>query len=216
VTRRECPACHHYCYYRCRYCGYVRPIKPKPDHRRKTVMGVRFTATGVREHKTMSSRKAAQVLGGQKGGLAIAAAGTAHRWTPETARKAAVKSWTKVRKFNKRINARVGVKANRRKALWRAPLRAYYAENPTRGIHFENSFLGARWLRTSHGITREISERAALTALGHLSSPRGYIPDSITPVPRTGRSLEKRYRPTGIACAGTGTQSPTNPIQRTR
>lgn len=158
------------------------PKPPKrivPNHKRKVVMGVRLTGTGVQEHKTMSSRKAAQVLGGQKGGLKSSSLGTAHRWTPEEARKAAIKSWTKRRKFNKRINARVGMVANRRPGLWREPLRAYYAENPTRGITCERDVCsGWEWARDG----RPISERAALQALGHLKSPRGYIPDSITPV----------------------------------
>jgi hypothetical protein len=136
------------------------------------------------EHKTMASRKAAQVLGGQKGGLKSSANGTAHRWTPETARKAAIKSWTKRRKFNRRIMARVGVKANRAKGLWREPLRAYYAENPTRGITYYMDVKA--WFRqgTPTVQARELSERAALTALGHLSTDRGFIPDSITPVHR--------------------------------
>jgi hypothetical protein len=140
------------------------------------------------EHKTMASRKAAQVLGAQKGGLKVSALGTAHRWTSETARKAAIKSWTKRRKFNRRIMARVGVKANRAKGLWREPLRAYYAENPSRNIqwvsHFGAGSVG-HWNRTyADGTVRTISERAALTALGHLSTDRGFIPDSITPVHR--------------------------------
>lgn len=178
----------------------VRPPKvPKPaapDHHRKIVMAVRFRPTGTKEHKTMSSRKAAQVLGGQKGGLrsaALAAAGgKAHRWTSETARKAAIKSWTKRRKFNKRINARVGVQANRRPAMWREPLRAYYRENPTRGITYWGSGVWHR-IDVSTGTVRAISERAALQALGHLST-RGYIPDTITPVVRTGNSREKKDR----------------------
>lgn len=202
MTSRTCPACGRYCYRLCRYCGYHRPTKPVPDHRRKIVMGVRVNALGVREHKTMSSRHAAIVLGGQKRGMAAAASGKAHRWTSETARKAARKSWTKRRKFNKRIGARVGMKANRRKPLWREPLRAYYAENPTRGIRYSPST--KLWLRemfdisTTEGklgtFSRAISERAALTALGHLASSGGFIPDSITPVPRTGNSREKKDR----------------------
>lgn len=163
------------------------PVRP-PDHHRKVVMGVKLHPTGKREHKTMASRKAAQVLGGQKGGLKSSNLGTAHRWTTETARKAAIKSWTKRRKFNKLIQARVGMRANRRAPLWRAPLRAYYAENPTRGIQFIPVFwqnwLGPCWIRTTGDITRQISERAALTALGHLRSSSGYIPDTITPVVR--------------------------------
>jgi aldehyde:ferredoxin oxidoreductase len=126
----------------------------------------------------MSSRTAAQVLGGQKGGLKSAALGTAYRWTTETARKAAVKSWTKRRKFNKRIGTRVGMKTNRRPRLWREPLRQYYAENMTRHITY-NLFSG-QWYR----LGRIVSERAALTALGHLSTVRGFIPDSVTHSPR--------------------------------
>jgi hypothetical protein len=162
----------------------VRPPKPEPvrppDHKRKIVMAVRLRGTGTMEHKTMASRKAAQVLGAQKGGLKSSALGTAHRWTTETARKAAIKSWTKRRKFNRRIMARVGVKANRAKGLWREPLRAYYAENPTRGIWYDKE--SKTWSRLD--VSRLISERAALTALGHLSTDRGFIPDSITPVHR--------------------------------
>jgi hypothetical protein len=144
-------------------------------------MGVRRTAVGTREFKTMSSRKAARVLGGQRGGLQAAVSGKAHKWTTETARKAAHKSWTKRRKFNKRIGTRVGMVVNKRKPLApRAFWREYYAENPTRGISCVYIGLGWEWVREG----RPISERAALIALGHLKSSRGYIPDTITPVPR--------------------------------
>lgn len=194
MSRRDCPACGRYCWNRCRHCGYVRPITRPPDHKRKLVMAVRFRPTGTPEFKTMSSRKAAKVLGGQRGGLRSAANGRAHRWTTESARKAAIKSWTKRRKFNKRIQARVGVAAHRRTALApRAFWRAYYAENPTRGI--QSCPETQQWFRIhADGTSREISERTALQALGHLKSPRGYIPDSITPVPRTGRSRMKKDR----------------------
>lgn len=162
----------------------VKP--PKPDHKRKVVMGVRTTATGTLEHKAMSSRKAAQILGGQKGGLRIAALGLAHRWTSETARKAARKSWDKRRKFNKRIGRRLGDPANRRPKLWREPLRAYYAENVTKGIGYvrETKTWGRFHVVGGALTVRCISERAALIALGHLKSPRGYIPDTITPITR--------------------------------
>lgn len=191
MTRRECPACGRYCWNRCRHCGYVRPITRKPDHHRRIVMGVRLTAHGTREFKTMSSRKAAWVLGGQKRGLTAAASGKAHRWTSETARKAAIKSWTKRRKFNGRIGARVGMVKNMRKPLMpRAALRAYYAENPTRGITYRPDT--ELWVRECFAwpgnlTHRPISERAALQALGHLKSPRGYIPDSITLVKNRNR-----------------------------
>lgn len=169
----------------------VRP--PAPDHKRKIVMGVRISATGKREHRTMSSRKAAWVLAGQKGGLTSAASGKSHRWNSETARKAAIKSWTKRRKFNKRIGARVGMVAKKRTGLWREPLRAYYAQHPTRGITWipqvwfsaDTPTNSGYWARVNaDGGERRLSERQALTALGHLKSSKGYIPDTITPVPR--------------------------------
>lgn len=199
MTRRTCLSCGRYAYHRCRYCGWIRNPTCPPDHHRKVVMAVRLRGTGTPEHMTMSSRKAAQMLGAQKGGLAIAAAGTAHRWTSESARKAAVKSWTKRRKFNKRIGARVGMKTNRRPNLWREPLRAYYREHPTRGVQWVAHPIGhaaqsvrvgdtvmyGYWKRVyPDGTERHISERAALTALGHLSSKRGFIPDSVMAVKR--------------------------------
>ena len=81
---------------------------------------------------------------------------------------------------------------NMRKALMpRADLRTYYAENPRRGICWypPTDLLGAGfWARVNtDGCLRPISERAALQALGHLKSPRGYIPDSITLVKNRNR-----------------------------
>lgn len=148
---------------------------PPPDHRGKLVMGTRITEMG-KTTKGMSSAQAARVMSGRRCGLLAASRGTSHRWTSETARKAAVKSWTKRRKFSKRIGTRVGMKAARRPAQWREPLRAYYAEVPTRGITF-NTFT-QEWYRDN----RKVSERAALVALGHLPSKAGYIPDSIKPL----------------------------------
>jgi hypothetical protein len=153
-----------------------KPPKP-PDHRDKLVMGTRVTELG-KKTQAMTSAQAARVMHGRRCGLLAAERGTAYRWTSETARKAAVKSWTKRRKFNHRIGTRIGVKAARRAPCWREPLRQYYAENPTRGITF-NTFT-QQWYRDN----RIVSERAALVALGHLPSKAGYIPDTIQPIYR--------------------------------
>jgi hypothetical protein len=158
-----------------------KPPKPvRPNHKGKAVVGTRITELGKRT-KILSSGHTANVLNGHRCGLLAADRGTAHRWTSETARKAAIKSWTKRRKFNKRIGTRIGVKAARRQSVFRQPLRDYYAETPTRGITF-NAFTQT-WYRNN----RIVSERAALVALGHLPSAASYIPDTVTPIIRKNR-----------------------------
>jgi hypothetical protein len=120
----------------------------------KLVMGTRVTELG-KKTQAMTSANAARVMSGRRCGLLAAERGTAYRWTSETARKAAVKSWTKRRKFNHRIGTRIGVKAARRPAQWREPLREYYAENPTRGITY-NTFSG-QWYRDNRIVIRACS-----------------------------------------------------------
>lgn len=120
-------------------------------------------------------------MGRRKGALKMAEEGTAHRWDSETARKAALKSW-KSRRMNKRIGVRVGLKAARKKPLWRAPLREYYAEHPTKGIWFDHDC--ACWWRRVSGEPYVISERQALNVLGHLCERGTFVPDSITPLQR--------------------------------
>jgi hypothetical protein len=187
-TRRDAPTRH---FFRKAVAPAPKPpTMPRPNHRQKNVMGVRLDAFGVRQHRVMSSRQAAVALGTRKGGLHSAAKGVAHRWTSEGARKAALKSW-KRRKFNRRINARVGMKAKRRPPLWREPLRVHYAATPTRGIWYDLALQQwFRWVADPDGgdpTKHRLSERAALTALGHLPSKAGYIPDTVTPVIRKKR-----------------------------
>src|SRR5262245_36847124 len=107
-----------------------KPVKPpKPPKPAPLSMGTATNALG-KTVQVVNTHKALAAMGARKHALKLWAEGRAYKWDSEAARKAAKKSW-KRRRFNRAIGARVGMKANRRKPLWRPPLREYYADNPT-------------------------------------------------------------------------------------
>lgn len=191
--------------------GVANRDRVRPTPRRKVRHKGQAVLTRVqRGDKTlvrlMSSADAAHLVGVSKGGLAIQAAGTAHRFTPEEARKAARRLWDRRWKLSKRTGARLGLPAKRRPGVKRAPLRAQYAEPPPfKGIQFHPVMAGdplpAGTPQSQHGYwtytyeipyppgqaTRVLSERAALTRLGYLASSRKPVPESIEPIAPYGR-----------------------------
>ena len=100
-----------------------------------------------------------------------AARKTSHRWTPETARTAALKSWRKKGRkspFKGREGVRIGRKLHRAPPIDHAALRAYYAANPTRRIRYYPGVHQWRVACPCWTIVRVISERQAFILLGHL------------------------------------------------
>ena len=108
----------------------------------------------------------ARQTGASKGGLRIAELGVAHRFTPETARKAALRRWKTRTRISKRLGIRLGMKPKNRPAVKRAPIRAIHdvwqGAKPVQGVCY-NSKLGT-WAFEG----RIISERRALQRLGYL------------------------------------------------
>lgn len=126
-----------------------------------------------------------KLVGNAKGGQTTAARGTAHKWTSETARKAANKLWrTRMRKVN---GIRIGVPAKRRARTDRKALREQYAGGPYTyhahdavnydGIYYH--FASAGWYVREEGGDRSIGEVTALRKLGHLPSPYRPIPHKV-------------------------------------
>lgn len=69
------------------------------------------------------------------------------------------------------------------KAVDRTALRLHYSLHPTQGIHFtytrdHESKVGV-WILSTPESVRTLSERAALTRLGHLRPQHGYVPTNI-------------------------------------
>jgi hypothetical protein len=179
-----------------------RKPSTRPDYYRKVVMTTGLVGDRVRS-RTMAAREAARQQGRRKGGLKTQALGLGHRWTSETAREAARALWARKRhkplgsSQGTRLGVRIGLRSNRRKPVLRAPLREHYAQHVVRGIAYipaDASTPGFWSQMTEHGIQR-ISERTALTKLGHLRPYTGYVPDTIVEVPR------------GTQRAGTGTNN---------
>lgn len=161
----------------------LRPPKVKPPPKRKILERAYITVEapdgkGVRQYRT---RYVNNKLASQKGGQTAQARGTGYRWDSASASKAAKKVWRTRWRVNKRLGVRVCRKPKNRPAVNHVALRAIYAGNPVKGIvyvsavyRFDNlSELGHWTLTDTHG-TRRISERTALTRLGHL--PSTYIP----------------------------------------
>ncbi len=125
---------------------------------------------------TMSAREAAIRLGGQKGGRRSQELGTANRFTPETARRAAHKLWKK--KQRKVWGYRIGCKKRRPKTA-RGPLRTFYLTHTLEGIKCVKTDTGYQWYIDE----RCIGERSALRRLGHLPYPnKRMVPQVIIPV----------------------------------
>lgn len=156
----------------------------RPKHKGKIVM----VQLGSGQTTIMASGKVASQIGSSKGGLTSAARGVAHRWTPEEARKARLRS---LGKLCKRIGVRVGMRSKRRPQVKRAPLRQLHSyPNVVEGIWYDlqqktwftrNTAYNSPLDQTVYG--RTLSERAALTRLGYLPSKRkGFVPTSTTKI----------------------------------
>lgn len=126
--------------------------------------------------KLMAHREYRRLLGNSKGGQVAAQRKTAHRWTPETARKAAQKLWRTRYRVNKHIGVRLGMVLAKRPPVFRAPLRARYALGPDTnpaGIWYDP--FNRQWVRAG----TVLSERQALRQLGHLPGPNKQVPRRI-------------------------------------
>lgn len=151
------------------------PKLPKPPplplfetHHRPDGSTRRYGSTWLRRRRAQS-----------KGGFAIAQLGLAHRWTSETARKAALKRWRTRNRMNKLIGKRVGLPSKNRAPVDRQKLRVLYSVCPRLGIIYHQKM--KQWLRLSPNgsIVRPLSERWALTYLGHLGRQTGRVPREI-------------------------------------
>lgn len=187
-----------------------QPKKPPVQNRGRVCVGAMTRADGVVVKKLMSATKAQQVLGAQKGGQMVQEGdGSPSRFTSESGRKAALKLWYGEharRRFNKKINRRIGGPSKNRPPLNRAALRARYAETPTKGITCRHTMgVGYTWWECqpctridcsapfcslcSCGwmLLRQITERTALRRLGHLNYARiNFVPENIQLVPLPG------------------------------
>ncbi len=149
----------------------VKPVKPTPEPQPQFVQFVLPDGTHRRFDTKALGKKKAQ----SKGALRLAELGLAHRWTPETARKAVNKRWRTRNRMNKRIGKRIGLPSRNRKVVDRVALRAQYDVQhhySQRGIYYGGPIVG--WYRLLvGGHIRPISEKWALTYLGHLGSQKG-------------------------------------------
>ncbi len=150
------------------------PKVKRPDHRGKNVLVEMTPGHWV----AMKSSEYAMQIGRSKGGLAAQASGKAYKWTSETATKAIKKCWKVKWSKGRRIGVRLGRPAKLRKPNDRIALRALYNLSPVNGImwHPANDNYEAHWTRNILGLTRVISERQALTVLGHLAGMHARVP----------------------------------------
>lgn len=163
--------------------GIHAKLHPRIRKSRPVHQGLVQIITRDGQSRMMASNEAARQLGRSKGGRVAHERGTRYCWTPEQARAAANKLWRTRWRMNKRIGTRLGRPSKYRPRLNRVVLRQYYANNPTLGITFNNS--EQSWF--VNGL--RISERTALTRLGHKPPPRkrGLVPisDGIPIAPET-------------------------------
>ena len=179
LVATSCPACTK---------KDATPAAPRlPTHH--IVMAKKVETDGHITYRAMSRGQAGNVLGGQKGGRQAWVNGTAHRFTSESARKAARRRWDHHHKVNTRIGVRLGMTSTRRPAVDHKALRRQYALEPgfdSLGPIWYNPRLQI-WQSDDFGRgNKRISERTALIRLGHLKKrSRGpFIPDSVKPVYR--------------------------------
>lgn len=129
----------------------------------------------------------------RKGAQVIHRTGQAHRWTSETARKAARRRWRRRQTATDRHGTRTWrgkyiVRLARRPAItaaMRETIRAEYSQIPKNGLFWgqgNDNGTGQWWIIDIQGdrmSQRRISERAALVRLGHLRSYHGFVPEKI-------------------------------------
>lgn len=151
-----------------------RRLGPKPllDH---NVLVEFRRPDGSTYRRLMGGDAYRRLMARSKGGRTAQANGTAHRWTSETARKAAKKLWaTRWRKVH---GVRIGVPAKRRPAVDRAALRRQYSLWAGDGIPCHPWYHPTD--KTWHYSDRIVSEVTALRKLGHLPSPTPAIPSRV-------------------------------------
>lgn len=145
--------------------------------KRKVYKGLPGLAVPVPGKGVMVANQAwlAKQAGRSKGGLAIAEAGTAHRWTTETARKAALRRWKTRTKISKRLGIRLGNRIKNRSPVKHAPLRHLFSRcEPVQGVWFDAGL--QIWVFNG----RKISERRALQRLGYLpATNKGWVPEPL-------------------------------------
>lgn len=172
-----------------------RVPKPKKPSLKGRLVMVRYE--GQLSPRTMSATQAARLLGNAKGGRTKAERGNkAGCFTPDSARKAARKLWRTRWRFNKRIGTRIGMASKRAPQVKRAPLRLKHTTEVVKGIFYDpNDVYGGSWWRGSTafgGPIHRITERTALIRLGYLSSSNRRIPQTVTPIPLTGKHRARR------------------------
>lgn len=141
------------------------------------------TPDGMRK---WNARRAAQQVGRSNGGRAIHRLGLAHRWTSEEAKAAAHKVWNTRWKMKMRIGARVGRPAKNRTRVDHQAMRELHTDSPVYGIQYVPpvQYIDRRghvgyWITGEGDEAVQISERTALTRLGYLPSPRGFVPRKV-------------------------------------
>lgn len=162
------------------------PWAPKPpkvyEFRALTALGTRYKPDGGPQYRLMDMGKAQQAMGGRRGGKQAWLNGRANKFNSISGRKAARRRWDRYSPINGHIGVRLGLRANRRPAVNHASLRVFYTAHPTYGVWFD--WEDQRWYA---GVdAHPISERTALTRLGHLKPQKGrersFIPDTIKPM----------------------------------
>lgn len=166
-----------------------RPTTPIVKPSSQMVVGI-STQGPHRTSRLMDAATAHRQMARRKSGRENYAKGVGHRWTVEEARAAGKKSWRKKGRLFKRTGLRIGRKLLRGISLDHEALRLVYEGREVNGI----LFMGGLWWDTMSGEEHFIvSERTALIRLGHLPSPQGYVPDTVTLV-ENGRHLAHKRR----------------------
>lgn len=150
---------------------------PKPP--RQTVALILTTG----QSRVMPAIVWAQMAGRSRGGTTSHLRGVRPCWTTETARKAALKRWGPKGRNRLYKGRRVGLKSKRRAAIDHAALRVAYTVRynpatsplPLGRIFFVPHPLRLQWFEVTATGYRCLSERTALTKLGHLPSPRKHL-----------------------------------------
>ena len=133
---------------------------------------------GVRQVRRMRLGEAARQIARSRGGQVAQSTGVGHRWTSEEARKAGAKGLrTRDGKMNHVWHRKIGGRSRRRPKVDHAALRqcysTYYPINPQRIWY---GF--GEWYQECFGKRIVLSERQALTKLGHLKPrTKGFVPD---------------------------------------
>src|SRR3990167_3878521 len=163
---------------------FPKAIAPPPRKRRIRPQhdGVTVRVLVRGQSRLVSSRYAAQQMGRSKGGRRAQQLGAGHRWTPDTARQAALKGWaTRRRPSAYREGVRIGGPARYRPRVVRVPIREQYARHQGAGVGYDRE-QGQWYVRDEAGGTRRLSERYALIRLGMLPPAkrlRGLVPEQV-------------------------------------